>query len=130
MCDEANAVNVEPSKVDSAASDACTKAGAFALALAIVVALLAALWTHAHSEDALDHYITNRYLLQINLDRLKADPTWQQSDVITSSTSLAVLLHYYPRARDGFVDYHKASRFHRHEDTSWPTITPRGFVRT
>jgi hypothetical protein len=84
----------EASKTDTAASDACTKSGAFALALTVVLAILAASWANKPVEDALAKYILYRDELSSGVQRLLSDPLWARYQTVhslTDSTTLANL---------------------------------------
>jgi hypothetical protein len=68
----------EASKADIAASDACTKSGAFALALSVVLALLAVAWSQRSVDDAVGEYLVDRYTLSSAVERLNDDPFWKR----------------------------------------------------
>jgi hypothetical protein len=69
----------ELQKGEIAASAACTKSGAFALALCLVLFLLVPYWYQRPSEEALAQYVTYRMLLNMNFDQLDRNPIWQKS---------------------------------------------------
>ncbi len=81
---EISTENNEPSKIDTAASDACTRAGTLALALSLVLFLLVQPWAHRPSEDALKRYVTARLYLSMMVDRIDEDPAW---DKLRNSTT-------------------------------------------
>lgn len=66
----------EPTKIDLAASAACTKSGAFALALSLVLLFLIPYWEQRPSELALADYVMFRALLSMDLDQLDQNPIW------------------------------------------------------
>lgn len=67
----------EPTKVDTAASTACTRSGSFALLLSALLALLIPYWTGRYSEVAVGKYLVARSELAIKVDGLEDDPWWQ-----------------------------------------------------
>jgi hypothetical protein len=84
----------DPTKVDTTASQACTRSGAFALVLSAVLFVLVASWVHRTSETALAQYITYRFNLQMTIERLDDNPVWQKftkSNGTIVSTPLAQL---------------------------------------
>lgn len=77
MQDETAGSARTPTKVDIAASAACTRSGAFALALSTVLMLLVPYWNQLPAANALSDYIIYRFELTVDLDRLDRDPFWQ-----------------------------------------------------
>ena len=67
----------EPNKVDSAASDACTRSGLFALVLTLVLVLLVPYWAHRPKYSFFRSYLTYRLNLRLAVDLLDSDPAWQ-----------------------------------------------------
>jgi len=63
--------------IETAASQACTRSGTFALLLAVVLFLLSAYWLQEKKSLAAGQYSAYRYNLVIHLDALDADPFWQ-----------------------------------------------------
>ena len=95
MADELSCSSIEPSKVDAAASDACTRAGAFALLLSVVLFLLIPYWAQRQNETALRQYLVHRLNLALRLDALDNDPYWREfsaSHITAESMSVAQLL--------------------------------------
>jgi hypothetical protein len=68
----------EATKADTAASDACTRSGTFALALSAVLFMLVASWAHRRSEVALAQYLSYRYDLALSIGSLDENPVWQK----------------------------------------------------
>jgi hypothetical protein len=68
----------EPSKVEQAASDACTRSGLFALALSLTLGATVPIWSEQRDVLVLGQYIVDRLELQLTLDELEADATWQK----------------------------------------------------
>jgi hypothetical protein len=84
----------EPTAADRASSDACTRSGAFALLLSVVLLLLIPYWLDRPKRKALGEYLTNRLNLIIYLEKLDDDPVWQMykdSHPTAESTSIAQL---------------------------------------
>ena len=67
----------EQAKADTAASDACTRSGAFILLLSVVLFLLIPTWKHRQKEIAFAHYASYRLSLELSLGALNDDPTWK-----------------------------------------------------
>jgi hypothetical protein len=61
---------------ETAASDACTRSGTFALALSVVLFMLLTSWAHRPSEVALAQYVAYRYDLSLYIERLDENPIW------------------------------------------------------
>jgi len=94
----------EPTKTDTIASDACTRSGAFALALSLVLFALVTSWAHQSSEIALAHYLAYRYDLALSIERLGEDPVWQRfadSNRSMVSKSLSQLPTQVPETSSG-----------------------------
>jgi hypothetical protein len=68
----------ESGKSDATISDACTRSGAFALLISIVVCLLVPYWKARPNEIALGNYIAARFNLVLKLEDLDDNPTWQK----------------------------------------------------
>lgn len=84
----------EPTKADTAASDACTRSGTFALGLSVVLFLLIPFWEHREKEIAFAHYLSYRENLTLGIDALDENPAWQKlkdSNGAVESMSLVVL---------------------------------------
>lgn len=95
MVNELPSSSSEPTKVDTAVSDACTRSGAFALVLSVVLFLLIPSWPQRKKEIALGRYLTHRVNLSLSLGALDDDPYWQKledSKGAADSLSLAQLL--------------------------------------
>lgn len=87
--------STEPKKVDTLASDACTRSGAFALLLSVVLFALIPYWMQQPTDIALGHYIENRLNLSMYVDALDDNPLWQKykaSQPAAESMSIAQLL--------------------------------------
>jgi hypothetical protein len=80
-----------PTRTDTAVSEACTRSGAFALVLSVLLGLLATSWSHRPSELALANYISSRSNLTMSLERLDEDPDWERLRAIDSVTDLTPL---------------------------------------
>jgi hypothetical protein len=65
-------------RTESAASDACTRSGAFALLISVGLVLLIPFWLDRPAELARGEYISARLNLSLLLERLDDDPKWQQ----------------------------------------------------
>lgn len=63
-------------RVDIAASEACTRSGIIALLLSVALLLLIPYWIHRPAVVALGHYVESRINLAINVDQLGDDPFW------------------------------------------------------
>ncbi len=68
----------EPSKVDTAASAACVRSGAFALLLSLALLLLIPNWREQPMYAALRVYVAERLDLASAIERLDDDPIWQK----------------------------------------------------
>jgi hypothetical protein len=89
------ATNIEPTKVDTAASEACIRSGTFALLLSVVLFLLIPYWRHQEKAIALRQYRALRNNLVLYLEMLDDDPYWQKysaSQDAAESMSIAQLL--------------------------------------
>jgi hypothetical protein len=68
----------EPTKIDAAASKACTQSGAFALLLSLGLFLLIPYWIERPREVALSQYIAYRDSMSTELDMLDDDLAWSK----------------------------------------------------
>jgi hypothetical protein len=68
----------EISKLETTASEACTRGGAFALLLSLALASLIPVWSHRKDEIILGRYLTLRLNLVAALDALDENPIWQE----------------------------------------------------
>jgi len=68
----------EPNKIDTVASEACTRSGAFALLLSVVLLLLIPYWSNRRNHVALAEYVVDRLNLVNAVDSLADMPTWQK----------------------------------------------------
>src|SRR5229473_1900721 len=73
-----NPTQVEPTKVDMAASQACGRSGAFALLLSVALLLMVPSWLEQPNYAALRLYLAYRLSLASEVDRLDDDPLWQK----------------------------------------------------
>src|SRR5260221_4420062 len=67
----------EPTSVDTAASAACTRSGAFALLLTVTLSLLIPYWMQRRNEVALGNYISYRANLANQIETLDENPVWK-----------------------------------------------------
>jgi hypothetical protein len=84
----------EPTAADRASSDACTRSGAFALLLSVVLLSLIPYWLERPKRIALGDYLIDRLNLAISLEKLDDDPVWRRyedSHAAAESTSIANL---------------------------------------
>ena len=89
MPNDRSANTVEPSKVDTAASDACTRSGVFALLLSTALLLLIPPWLNRPNQVALSRYIALKNMLAMRVDSLDLDPIWQQYKASHTTAELA-----------------------------------------
>ena len=85
----------EPTKVDTAASESCTRSGVFALLLTVTLSLLVPYWVERRNEDALGKYISDRVNLANQIERLDEDLLWKEykaSNKAAESMSIAELM--------------------------------------
>jgi hypothetical protein len=84
-----------PTAADKAASDACTRSGAFALLLVALLLLLIPYWIERRYDLALAKYIATRQNLALEVATLDMDPVWlkyKAAQPAAESTSIADLL--------------------------------------
>jgi len=74
---DALTTNPEPSTADTAASNACTRSGAFALLLSTALVLLIPYWIQRPNEIELGRYIMARSNLSFQIDALDTNQIWQ-----------------------------------------------------
>jgi hypothetical protein len=89
----------EKKDIDETASSACTKSGAIALGISVILLCLIPYWQHRPTEKALSNYLTSRVLLNMNLDQLEQDPAWgyyRESHPEAELTPLSNLPQTYP----------------------------------
>lgn len=89
----------ESNNIDETVSSACTKSGAIALGISVILLCLIAYWQHRPAEKALANYFTSRILLNMNLDQLEQDPAWgyyKESHPEAELTPLSNLPQTYP----------------------------------
>ena len=85
----------EPTSVDTAASAACTRSGAFALLLTVTLSLLIPYWMERRNEVALANYISYRLNLANQIETLDENPLWKEykaSNKTAESMSIAELM--------------------------------------
>lgn len=95
MVNDLRANSPAPTKVDTAASDACTRSGIVALLLSVALLLLIPYWVHRPAVVALGRYVAIRDELAVNLTELKDDLFWQHyvaSHPEANSMSISKLL--------------------------------------
>jgi hypothetical protein len=93
--------SAEDTKIDEAASSACTKSGGLAMALSVALLCLIPYWQHRPADEALASYVTSRVLLDMNLDQLDQNPVWQyykesHGDAEVTSISRLPIRFTYP----------------------------------
>jgi hypothetical protein len=67
-----------PTKIDGAASDACTRSGAFALLLSLALLSVIPYWWDRQDNVALGRYVALRLTLKTDVDLLDGDVFWQK----------------------------------------------------
>ncbi len=72
-----SAASTEPTKVDTAASESCTRSGVFALLLTVSLSLLIPYWAERRNEEALGKYISFRQSLANGIEMLDENPIWK-----------------------------------------------------
>jgi hypothetical protein len=95
VAQEIGTASTEPKGLDTVASDACTRSGAFALLLSLALFALIPYWMQRPVEVALANYLANRVNLSIYVSGLNDDPVWQKyraSQPTAESMSIAQLL--------------------------------------
>lgn len=83
-------------EIETAASQACTRSGTFALLLAVVLFLLSAYWVQEKNPLAAAQYTAHRNTLTIHLETLDEDPLWQsykQRNPEAEDTAMSALFH-------------------------------------
>lgn len=91
--------SAEDKNIDEAASSACTKSGAIALGISVILLCLIPYWQHRPIDKALVNYLDSRVLLNMDLDQLEQDPLWgyyKQSHPKAELTPLSKLPKVYP----------------------------------
>jgi len=86
--------SIDQSGIDTAASQACTRAGAFALLVSVVLFLLAMYWQNRKNDEALAKYVGSRLNMALQFDSLDKDGLWEeyeQSHPDADHTSIDVL---------------------------------------
>jgi len=78
----------EPTSVDTAASAACTRSGAFALLLTVTLSLLIPYWTARRNEVALGNYIAYRANLANRIETLDENPLWKEYKALNKTAEL------------------------------------------
>ena len=71
----------EPTKIDTVASDSCTRAGTFALLLSLTLVLLIPYGLQERDDITVGHYLALRFHLVTALEQLDHNPQWQQCKV-------------------------------------------------
>lgn len=95
MANNLRSSSSEPTSVDTAASAACTRSGAFGLLLTVTLSLLVPYWVERRNEDALGKYISDRANLANQIERLDEDLLWKEynaSNKAAESMSIAELM--------------------------------------
>jgi len=86
----------DPGKVETTVSEACTRSGAFALLLTVVLFLLAMYWIEEKRDEAAAEYVADRINLAMYLDTLDEDRIWQEYERThpdAESMPMSQLLH-------------------------------------
>jgi hypothetical protein len=99
VSDELGNESNDATKADTTASEACTRSGAFALALTVVLLVLVRSWANRPNETALAQYLAYRYDLALYVDRLDVNPVWKtykDSNPLAEFTSLSRLPNRIP----------------------------------
>jgi hypothetical protein len=65
-------------EIDKVASEACTRSGAFALLITVLLFVLCFSWQERRADQALADYIAARLNLSMFYDELQNDPLWQK----------------------------------------------------
>jgi hypothetical protein len=95
MADALRNSSSEPTSVDTAASAACTRSGAFGLLLTVALSLLIPYWMQRRNEVALGNYIAYRANLANQIETLDDNPPWKEykdSNKTAESLSIAELM--------------------------------------
>ena len=69
---------VEPTKIDTAASDSCARSGAFALLLSLALVSMIPYWSQVKEDIAVSRYLSLRLNLVTAVDLLNEAVTWQK----------------------------------------------------
>jgi hypothetical protein len=83
-------------EIDKIASEACTRSGAFALLVSVLLLLLCVFWQNLKTDQALAGYIVCRQTLAMWLDELQKDKSWQkyiESHPDAEEKALADVIH-------------------------------------
>jgi hypothetical protein len=80
----------ETSKLETTASEACTRAGAFALLLSVALASIIPVWTHRKEGLIVGRYIALRLTLVAALDALDDDKLWQGFKLTNDTESMSL----------------------------------------
>ncbi len=86
---------VEPTKIDTAASDSCARSGAFALLLSLALVSMIPYWLQVKEDIAVSRYLFLRLSLVTAVDLLNEAVTWQKyktSEEAAESIPMAQLL--------------------------------------
>ena len=77
MANHEDGSSVEPTKIETSASDACTRSGVFALLLTVICFLLIPYWRDRKNEIALKRYVADRLNLATTVETIAEGPTWR-----------------------------------------------------
>lgn len=78
-------------QVDAAASQACTKAGTFALLVSVFLFMLTIYWHDRRNDEALGKYVLARWNLALYLDNLDKDQLWTRYKELHPAAELSSL---------------------------------------
>lgn len=95
MAADSQSSSTDPTKVDTAASEGCTRSATFSLLLSVVLFLLIPYWSERQNYISLSRYIALRLTLALQVDTLNDDPIWQNyaaAHATADSTPIAQLL--------------------------------------
>jgi hypothetical protein len=65
-------------EIDKVASEACTRSGAFALLVSVLLFVLCVYWQNRKAEEALSDYASSRWNLAMFLEELQNDRIWKK----------------------------------------------------
>ena len=88
-------MEVGPTKIDTAASDACSRSGAFALLLSLALLSVIPYWSERQKDIALGRYVSLRLSLETAVELLNDNFYWQKyksSNEAAESASVLKLL--------------------------------------
>jgi hypothetical protein len=78
-------------ELETTASEACTRGGAFALLLSLALASLIPMWSDRKDEIILGHYMALRLSLVAALDALDENPLWKEYKLTNQTESVPIV---------------------------------------